>query len=94
MNNIEENAVFVNGSPRKPWTMIPHSLLNDSRMTWDEKGILCLLFSLTDGDNFDIKNLADIIGYTPQTISKKIKKYVELGYLNVGSDEDYARSKK
>jgi DNA-binding MarR family transcriptional regulator len=94
MKNIEENAVFRNASPHKAWTSIPNYLLNDDRMTWDEKGILCLLFSITEYGNFDVDKLPSIIGYTPQTISKKIKKFVRLGYLNSGSDEEYQESEK
>ncbi len=74
---------------KDPWTAIPNAVLEDTRLSWKARGMLCYMLSRPDHWEFHLKHLATLsVKDAEKAVKSAFKELVEIGYARL----EYKRS--
>jgi hypothetical protein len=74
-------TIFRNCGSGLPFTTLPNQLLQDQRLTWEERGMLCDLLSRPDNFDVNVSGLAVLGKRSRDKIYSLLKNPVALGYI-------------
>ena len=73
--------IFRNCGGSLPYTVLPNPLLQDERLTWEQRGMLADMLSRKEDFEVSVSGLAKMGGHARRKIYAMMAKPIELGYM-------------
>lgn len=84
---MSEKTIFrVVKNPENPYVMINKSVLQDKRLSWRAKGLLCFMLSMPDNWEFHREHLMEFATDGKHTLRVTLKELEEFGYTKLSAE--------